>query len=59
MSVKMQLLSADSAQFLHHLLSGKTIAEAASERLVKDDKFNTATHLQSQIGMGAFTAISD
>lgn len=59
LDVQMQILDAGSALFLRHLLSGASIAEAASEMLVQDADFNTGTHLQALIGMGAFSAISD
>jgi hypothetical protein len=59
LDVQMQLLDTGSALFLEHLQSGTTIAEAASEMLLWDADFNTGTHLQALISMGAFSAISD
>lgn len=57
LEVQLQLLSSDGALFLQHLLEGSTIAEAATHCLTQNRDFDTGTHLQGLIGMGAFSKI--
>lgn len=57
LDVQLQLLEADGALFLQQLGLNLTIAEAATQCLRDNPEFDTGTHLQGLMAMGAFSAI--
>ncbi len=55
--LQLQLVSSDGAMFMRQLCNGVTIEQAATHCLSVNANFDTGTHLQGLMGMGAFSQI--